>query len=131
MTSVSTHSKQLSTLYINHSNGLSRSHSSPLVVQLHSNHVLMVTREGALKAPGKYEVLRDSTWSASEATRTICCVYLPLNLQERYIFNRTCVHYCMMSVSKDAKDGNIFERALKEYVRLLQQRPVLTKSVTK
>ncbi|KAK7087830.1 peroxisomal membrane protein 2-like [Littorina saxatilis] len=36
----------------------------------------------------------------------------------------------MMSVSKDAKDGNIFERALKEYVRLLQQRPVLTKSVT-
>ncbi|XP_076472951.1 peroxisomal membrane protein 2-like [Babylonia areolata] len=35
-----------------------------------------------------------------------------------------------MSASKDAKKGNILERALKEYVRLLQQRPVLTKSVT-
>ncbi|KAL8577500.1 hypothetical protein ACOMHN_023473 [Nucella lapillus] len=35
-----------------------------------------------------------------------------------------------MSVSKEAKKGNIFERALNEYVRLLQQRPVLTKSVT-
>ncbi|KAK7505993.1 hypothetical protein BaRGS_00002715 [Batillaria attramentaria] len=35
-----------------------------------------------------------------------------------------------MSVSKHGKDGSIFERALKEYVRLLQQRPVLTKSVT-
>lgn len=35
-----------------------------------------------------------------------------------------------MSFSKEEKKGNIFDRALKEYVRLLQQRPVLTKSVT-
>lgn len=32
-----------------------------------------------------------------------------------------------MSVSKD---GNVFDKALKEYLRLLQKRPILTKSVT-
>jgi hypothetical protein len=36
-----------------------------------------------------------------------------------------------MSVRKESKDGNIFEKALQEYIRLLQVRPVVTKAVTR
>ncbi|XP_025092143.1 peroxisomal membrane protein 2-like [Pomacea canaliculata] len=35
-----------------------------------------------------------------------------------------------MSLSKGEKKGNIFEKALTEYLRLLQRRPVVTKAVT-